>query len=317
MTPFVGYIRVIVLCVLLSISSNRLFRQWVCLEINMLCFIPILVRGIREQAILTGVKYFISQRLASLVFIIRMLLTNRLIYVDAFIRLALIFKLGVPPFHSWLIRVLIIMDYSRIFLLFSIQKFIPFFIISQIIFIELWLWVLILRLLGVVLIILNNMGSFYLLLILSGALNTIWILRRVSKGGSWVGFLLTYRVVLGALIFSLTKTMVIKVNDVTRLDWRSASIIRFHLLNLGGLPPLVGFLMKLKLLKPLTIINLSLSVVLVIGALILLYLYVVYCYQVFSLPKKRETNFYEWSLASLLLVRGLSVVGSAVFLWVL
>ena len=98
---------------------------------------------------------------------------------------------------------------------------------------------------------------------------------------------------LGALIFSLTKTMVIKVNDVTRLDWRSASIIRFHLLNLGGLPPLVGFLMKLKLLKPLTIINLSLSVVLVIGALILLYLYVVYCYQVFSLPKKRETNFYE------------------------
>ena len=308
---------VIVSCVLLSMSSNRLFRQWVCLEMNMLCFIPILVRGLREQAILTGVKYFISQRLASMVFIIRILLTNRIIFVDAFIRLALIFKLGVPPFHSWLISVLTRIGYSRIFMLFTIQKFIPLFIISQIIFIELWLWVLILRLLGVILITLNRIGSFYLLLILSGALNTIWMLRRVSKGGSWVGFLLTYRVVLGALIFGLAKTSVIKVNDVTGLDWRRASIIRFHLLNLGGLPPLVGFLVKLKLLKPLTIISLSLSVTLVIGALIVLYLYVVYCYQVFSLPKKKEINSYAWSLSSLLSVRGLRVAGSVVFLWLL
>ena len=308
---------VIVSCVLLSMSSNRLFRQWVCLEMNMLCFIPILVRGLREQAILTGVKYFISQRLASMVFIIRILLTNRIIFVDAFIRLALIFKLGVPPFHSWLISVLTRIGYSRIFMLFTIQKFIPLFIISQIIFIELWLWVLILRLLGVILMTLNRIGSFYLLLILSGALNTIWMLRRVSKGGSWVGFLLTYRVVLGALIFGLAKTSVIKVNDVTGLDWRRASIIRFHLLNLGGLPPLVGFLVKLKLLKPLTIISLSLSVTLVIGALIVLYLYVVYCYQVFSLPKKKEINSYAWSLSSLLSVRGLRVVGSVVFLWLL
>jgi len=308
---------VIVSCVLLSMSSNRLFRQWVCLEMNMLCFIPILVRGLREQAILTGVKYFISQRLASMVFIIRILLTNRIIFVDAFIRLALIFKLGVPPFHSWLISVLTRIGYSRIFMLFTIQKFIPLFIISQIIFIELWLWVLILRLLGVILMTLNRIGSFYLLLILSGALNTIWMLRRVSKGGSWVGFLLTYRVVLGALIFGLAKTSVIKVNDVTGLDWRRASIIRFHLLNLGGLPPLVGFLVKLKLLKPLTIISLSLSVTLVIGALIVLYLYVVYCYQVFSLPKKKEINSYAWSLSSLLSVRGLRVAGSVVFLWLL
>jgi len=308
---------VIVSCVLLSMSSNRLFRQWVCLEMNMLCFIPILVRGLREQAILTGVKYFISQRLASMVFIIRILLTNRIIFVDAFIRLALIFKLGIPPFHSWLISVLTRIGYSRIFMLFTIQKFIPLFIISQIIFIELWLWVLILRLLGVILMTLNRIGSFYLLLILSGALNTIWMLRRVSKGGSWVGFLLTYRVVLGALIFGLAKTSVIKVNDVTGLDWRRASIIRFHLLNLGGLPPLVGFLVKLKLLKPLTIISLSLSVTLVIGALIVLYLYVVYCYQVFSLPKKKEINSYAWSLSSLLSVRGLRVAGSVVFLWLL
>jgi len=308
---------VIVSCVLLSMSSNRLFRQWVCLEMNMLCFIPILVRGLREQAILTGVKYFISQRLASMVFIIRILLTNRIIFVDAFIRLALIFKLGIPPFHSWLISVLTRIGYSRIFMLFTIQKFIPLFIISQIIFIELWLWVLILRLLGVTLMTLNSIGSFYLLLILSGALNTIWMLRRVSKGGSWVGFLLTYRVVLGALIFGLAKTSVIKVNDVTGLDWRRASIIRFHLLNLGGLPPLVGFLVKLKLLKPLTIISLSLSVTLVIGALIVLYLYVVYCYQVFSLPKKKEINSYAWSLSSLLSVRGLRVAGSVVFLWLL
>ena len=301
----------------LSIRSNRLFRQWVCLEINILCFIPILVSGLREQAILTGVKYFISQRLASLVFILSFLLSNSVIWVDVFIRLALIFKLGVPPFHSWLVRVLTGIRYSRMFLLFTVQKFIPLFIISQIIFIELWVWLLVLRLLVILLIMFNNLGSIYLLLILSGALNTVWILRRVSKGGRWVGFLLVYRAVLGALVLSIRKRIVIKVNDVAGLNWRESFLIRFHLLNLGGLPPLVGFLIKLKLLKPITIISLSLRLALVIGALAVLYLYVVYCYQVFSLPKKKESNYFVSSLGSLLYISRLRVLGSLVLLWIL
>ena len=92
------------------------------------------------------------------------------------------------------------------------------------------------------------------------------------------------------------------------------SIISFHLLNLGGLPPLIGFLIKLKLLKPLVTTSLSLRVVLVIGALMLLYLYVVFCYQVFSLPKKREVSSFSPSLVQLLLLSLLRVGGSFLLL---
>jgi len=276
-----------------------------------------LVRGLREQDILTGVKYFISQRLASLVFITAALVANSLAWVDVLTRVALIFKLGVPPFHSWLIRILTRIRYLRMFILFSIQKFIPLFIISQIILIELWVWLLILRLAGVILVRLNNTRAFYVLLMLSGALNTIWILRRVAKGGRWVGFLAIYRVVLGSLMFRLRRMIVFKVNDVSRLGWMRGSIISFHLLNLGGLPPLIGFLIKLKLLKPLVTTSLSLRVVLVIGALMLLYLYVVFCYQVFSIPKKREVSSFSSSLVQLLLLSLLRVGGSLLLLWVL
>jgi len=276
-----------------------------------------LVRGLREQDILTGVKYFISQRLASLVFITAALVANSLAWVDVLTRVALIFKLGVPPFHSWLIRILTRIRYLRMFILFSIQKFIPLFIISQIILIELWVWLLILRLAGVILVRLNNTRAFYVLLMLSGALNTIWILRRVAKGGRWVGFLVIYRVVLGSLMFRLRRMIVFKVNDVSRLGWMRGSIISFHLLNLGGLPPLIGFLIKLKLLKPLVTTSLSLRVVLVIGALMLLYLYVVFCYQVFSIPKKREVSSFFSSLVQLLLLSLLRVGGSLLLLWVL
>jgi hypothetical protein len=66
----------------------------------MLCFIPLLVRNLRERSILRGVKYFISQRLASLVFILGSLAIGKGVLADRLVRLALVFKLGIPPFHS-------------------------------------------------------------------------------------------------------------------------------------------------------------------------------------------------------------------------
>jgi len=299
----------------MSARARRLFSQWVCLEINMLCFIPILVRGLRERAILTGVKYFISQRLASLVFILSFLLVNSAVWIDRLIRLAIIFKLGVPPFHSWLIRILRIIRYSRMFVLFTIQKFIPFLILSQVIFIEAWIWILLICLIALMLLFINRLRRFYMLLILSGMLNTVWIMRCVTKGGDWVGFLLAYRVVLGGFIFGLSVGGVIKINDMLILDWSYTSIIRFHLLNLGGLPPLVGFLIKLKLLKALSGVRILLRLFLVIGALFVLYLYVAFCYQVFSLPKKKEGRGRRLLSISFLVVRLSRVLGSFVLLW--
>jgi len=317
LTPFSGYIRAIIVCVFLSIRSNSLFTQWVCLELNILCFIPLLVRNLRERSILRGVKYFISQRLASLVFILGLLIINKRVLADSLVILALVFKLGVPPFHSWLIRILTTIGYSRILLVFTVQKFLPLFIISQVAVIRVWIWIILVSLIVIISLSINRVARFYILLIFSGAINRIWIVRRVSKGGNWVLFLIVYFTTLSGLLATLSKFRVIKINDRINVGWAGSLVLGFHLLNLGGLPPLVGFLIKLRLIKPLILYSISLRVGLVISSLVVLYLYIVFCYHVFSVPKNGESNQSTQLSNPSLIVSRATVAGSFLWLWLL
>ena len=306
-----------VLCILISISSNNLFTQWVCLEINMLCFIPLLVRNLRERSILRGVKYFISQRLASLVFILGSLAIGKGVLADRLVRLALVCKLGIPPFHSWLINILGTISYSRIMLVFTVQKFLPLFIISQLMVIEVWIWMIILSLIGLTVAYVNRVGRFFVLLIFSGAINRIWIIRRVSKGGSWVYFLVAYTTVLRGLIIRLRRLKLFKINDRVNTGWAGSVMLGLHLLNLGGLPPLVGFIIKLRLLKPLVILTVSLGVGLVVRSLVILYLYVVFCYHAFSSPKNGELNHLGELSSPAFLAGALTLSRTMYWVWLL
>merc|ERR1711942_29411 len=104
--PALGFLLVICLCAFISARTRRIVLQWLCLEINILSFIPLLVRGGVSSDIIVGVKYFLSQRIASLLFFRLVVLNISSIRIEIVIIRTILFKLGVPPFHSWLIRVL-------------------------------------------------------------------------------------------------------------------------------------------------------------------------------------------------------------------
>ena len=79
------------MCILGSLRVNRILGQWVCLEVNILCIIPVLVYSITEDSILTGVKYFISQRAASLMFVLGLFLSIKIRVAIIFITLSIFF----------------------------------------------------------------------------------------------------------------------------------------------------------------------------------------------------------------------------------
>lgn len=96
----------------------------------MLCVIPLLVGKGSPISRIAGVKYFVSQRRASLVFIIRVLIRFDVAAIRFFTVLRVVFKLGLPPFHRWLLRILEGLGYGEMFIIFTIQKFIPLIILT-------------------------------------------------------------------------------------------------------------------------------------------------------------------------------------------
>ena len=163
----------LVLCVLTSFRVSSLFGQWVRLEVNMLCFLPLILRNGELNTGLAGIKYFVSQRMASVIFLIGLLLVGNLGLVQSFMGLIIVFKMGVPPFHSWLLRVLRDRRWAGILGVFTVQKVIPLVILSHLGVRGSGLLLIVGFTAAMVLTRLELINSFYLLLFLSGSVNRL------------------------------------------------------------------------------------------------------------------------------------------------
>jgi len=277
----IGFIIIIIICILGALRRRRLFFEWVCLEINIMAVIPLLCSGFSETSMINRIKYFISQRVASLIFIIRFLRNNERM-ISIFCALAILFKIGIPPFHSWLIRIISNIKYFDIFLIISVQKFIPLVIISQLeIPIELFL-LLAFRSFLMLVLNMNLISSIGVLFFLSARGNGLWIVRVSSKTELWLVFLATYCLVVICRCSLLSMSRVYKVSDLFFLRVPNLKLLRFQFLNMGGLPPITGFILKLIILKVLINFRRLETLFLVINSLIVLFIYVVFMYQCFT-----------------------------------
>merc|ERR1712243_449687 len=97
LSTYFGYLIVLIFCVCGSFIRDWFFIQWVLLELNMLCFIPIFISRKRSYSTINRLKYFISQRAASLLFII---FYFALFFIrKIFLFFLIMFKIGMPPFQ--------------------------------------------------------------------------------------------------------------------------------------------------------------------------------------------------------------------------
>lgn len=271
---------------MISLRVSCLVSQWICLEVNILCVIPILVGGGSRRSSLNAIKYFISQRIVSLLFINIVFFSGGLFTVEL-ICLRILFKLGLPPFQSWLISILPEIKYHEIYVIFTIQKTIPLIILTYLGVRGLWLLILAFRVIGYIFFSLTSVRSIYMLMFLSSRRNGLWMISLISLKNQWVIFLFFYSLMLLSVVVCLNIISVKKINDRVNLG-RRVLILAVQFFNLGGLPPFIGFLIKLIILK--SIISLSFILIsLLLGvSLMVLYIYVLIFYQVYTI---RASNF--------------------------
>nr|YP_009743041.1 NADH dehydrogenase subunit 2 [Eurytemora affinis]QIJ60005.1 NADH dehydrogenase subunit 2 [Eurytemora affinis] len=274
LTPLLGYLALLGVCILGSLSVNSMLGQWVCLEVNMLCIIPVLVYSMTEDSILTGVKYFISQSAASLMFVLGLFLSMKMSVAMIFMTLSIFFKLGLPPMQSWLTSMLPSMSWMSMWLIFTVQKIIPLTILS---FLKLNPFVFGLTLFGGLFFILGSLSqvsSLFMLMFLSSVANGMWALSVVGVSGNWGMFMGAYSLLLLSVMMSFSALKISSVGSFANVGLSAGLMLSLQFLNLGGLPPLLGFLIKLMMMKQLVSVSFLVLSALILSSLGVLFVYV-------------------------------------------
>lgn len=96
-------------------------------------------------------------------------------------------------------------------------------------------------------------------------------------------FLLVYSVILLGVIFRLSAVGCGGSRGVRKLTGLLPVLVGLQFLSLGGVPPLIGFFLKLMVLKVVIAESLSISLGLVLLSFLVLYVYVTLFYQVYCI----------------------------------
>lgn len=271
---------------LITLSSSSWIGIWMGLELNLLSFIPLIIRPNNLNSTESAIKYFLIQAFASLVF-----LFSSIIYITKFsffnfiyfnyenfiINSSIILKLGAAPFHFWFPNIIEGLSWINSLILLTWQKLAPLTIISYssynsyiIVFI---LFSTFIGAIGGL-----NQTSLRKLLAFSSINHIGWILTaELYRNSLWLFYFLIYRIINISIIRIFKIFNLFHINQIFIFN-NSHLILKFCLFmnffSLGGLPPFLGFLPKWIIIENIIKSHLFfLTFFIVIAALITLFFY--------------------------------------------
>lgn len=219
---------------------------------SLLSFIPFIhnKNTIRSEAI---IKYFIVQRVASTIFLFRVIymLIGVNIINEIIITIAILVKLGSAPFHNWVLIIIETINYLVILVLLTVLKIPPLSILYQIntkiLAIPIALRIIV-RSISCI-----NQSSVRKTLGYSSIYNIRLLLISINKFNIVMIFISMYSFILFLLV-SLVKTIKINfINQIISNEFRTWLKINLwiNILSIGGFPPLIGFIAKIIVIQTL------------------------------------------------------------------
>lgn len=255
MVVFPIYLKIIslfwvTLRVLLAASASSWLVLWVSLEINLLGFALFMVLGGLSISNNLAIKYLVVQSLGSRAILVATLLSisqvaqpiRRLMF---WVSLSL--KLGLFPFHGWIIRILCKLRWEAFVGLVTIQKLLPLLIISS--FAQTG---------RILLATLNLVAMATAALVNSHISATLSYLS--AAGASWalipnsfalsLSYLALYGISIATFVYAVGASGGTGEGSVALImqTWARAFAVVCLLLRARGMPPLLGFWVKLIIL---------------------------------------------------------------------
>ena len=265
---------------LIAISSPSWFIRWVGLELNLLSFIPFIFSEKNLYSSERSLKYFLIQAIGSIVLLIRATSATLIENLpEKGILLGLFLKIGAAPLHFWLPTIIQGLSWGRCLTLITVQKIAPIVITLYTISPStkpIWIGA------SLISAILGGMGglnqTFIRKILAYSSISHIgWILAAIYMDvNNWRLYFVVYSFTSLTLIIVLHSAQIYHTNQLYSLTSNPIVIVILFitLFSLGGLPPLLGFLPKIRVVINITMYSSTVwSFILVIRSLITLYFY--------------------------------------------
>ena len=222
---------------------------WIGLEINLLAIVPLIVKSELLRLVGNGgLKYFIIQLVSRVCILFVSLIGVKVDAVLQLLPLPLMIKIGLFPFWVWVPHVFITSTLLVIFILSRIQKLAPILLLRRRYWVSAWigLWCCLFSSLvgGVGALKTLNVKKIFAY---SSISHTRWIaLCTFISIYLWVVYVILYIVVLVLVIVSISRiTTRVLILWIGSLSSYNKLTIAINIIRLRGLPPFIGFIIKI------------------------------------------------------------------------
>nr|UFK32270.1 NADH dehydrogenase subunit 2 [Eurhadina fusca] len=259
--------------IMMSISSMNWIMIWCGLEISLISIIPLMInKSINSSESI--MKYFITQSVSSM-----MLMLGMLIMVmkgdynyNYMLTTSMLIKMGIAPFHNWVLTVIDGMDFFMMFILLTINKIAPMTILSYTIN-NIIMVILITTISGALMGL--NQNSVKKLIGYSSIFNMGFIISVMKLNLMWTLYMLIYSILMLMLTMLILNNKVLYINQMTFVESILNKISMWMtMLSMGGMPPLMGFYIKYMIMMYLiTTKAILVTVILMMTSLIVMFFY--------------------------------------------
>nr|UXW64238.1 NADH dehydrogenase subunit 2 [Agenocimbex maculatus] len=242
---------------LITVNSSSWISAWMGMEINLMSFIPMMMmKNKMFKPSISMMTYFLIQSSSScfLLFFIMMnkieLFTNKINFLNYFIQLSLLMKLGAAPFHWWTPKIINLLNWKNCFILLTWQKLNPLILIfltkfSNLIYYSILFSLIIGSILGL------NQSSLKLIIAYSSINHISWLM--ISMMLNFSTFILYYVVYFLTILTICLMLNSLNINYLTQMYKNNTNLtlkilLTFMFFSMGGIPPMLGFFPKFKIL---------------------------------------------------------------------
>nr|ALJ93701.1 NADH dehydrogenase subunit 2 [Telenomus dignus] len=252
---FYPMISLIILLNLTSILINNWFMMWILMELNLMIFIPMIIEK-KNIKIISKIsfKYFMIQSFGSMIFLFSILMnffiknnySLKIIYF--FMMISILIKLGMIPFQMWFVKMMNKISWNNCFILSTIQKMIPFMILMNLIFKNLKMF-LIINIMNSIMSTIGGMNQNFTkpLLAYSSINHMSWMMiTSITMEKMFFIYLFIYSISNLMIMNYFKKTNIKFINKLfsSKSNYLIKIFMMMNMLSLGGIPPMIGFLIK-------------------------------------------------------------------------
>lgn len=247
------------------------------MELNLLSFVALIweFQDVNESSSKAIIKYFSIQAFSSVLFLIRMLLillTNSKLLIIATL-ISILIKLGIAPFHLWIISMGAKVNYLLLLWLLIPQKIIPLSILSNLSYISNLI-------IGLSLIFrtLHSLTQTKIkkIIIISSVFSINWIYLTINiRNNMWLLYFITYSLISLSVILLLSNDLSsILISGFINKTLINQKLMVILLLIISGIPPRPIFFLKIRIVYYLSKTRWALLLLIMICSILIIYIYI-------------------------------------------